>query len=82
MDGFQDLRCLNNCIDLPNKIELFAVGTTNPLVDKNWNKIIFVISIMMLWYLEAKFDYGYFILYYSYGYYNSTQKISAHFEQK
>ena len=62
----------------------FAAGTTKPLVDKNGNIFFYTfgISIVILWYLEAKFDYGYFILYYSYGYYDSTHKISAHFEQK
>ena len=41
----------------------FAAGTTDPLVAKKLTKFFvyaFVISITILWYLEAKFDYGYF----------------------
>ena len=34
MNGFGCLRCLSNCIDLPNMIGPFAAGTPNPLLDK------------------------------------------------
>ena len=63
MDGFWCLRCISNHIDLPNTIGLFAAGTTNPLVAKTWTKYFFyafMISIAILWYLEAKFEYSYF----------------------
>ena len=33
-------------------------------------------------YLEAKFDYGYFIIFFALWFHDSTQKISSHFEQK
>ena len=33
-------------------------------------------------YLGAKFDYGYFIKKFAFGFHDSTQKISSHFEQK
>ena len=48
----------------------FAAGTTDPLVAKNLTKFFvyaFVISIAILWYLEAKFDYGYFTFFCHWG---------------
>ena len=33
-------------------------------------------------YLGAESDYGYFIIYFAFGFHDSTQKISSHFEQK
>ena len=38
-------------------------------------------SDAILRYLEAKFDYGYFILIYSFRSHDATQKISGHFDQ-
>ena len=42
---------------------------------------IFKISFAIFGYLEAKFDYDYFILFLALGSQVSTQKISSHFEQ-
>ena len=42
---------------------------------------VFKISMVILWYLEAKFDYDYVLLFFSLGSYNSTQEVSSHFEQ-
>ena len=47
-------------------IEIIAAEATVPLVDKNWRKkkiYAFKILIAILGYLEAKFDYDYFILF-------------------
>ena len=38
MDGFWSLRCLNDHIDLPDKIESFLSGSTTPMVVKNGTK--------------------------------------------
>ena len=43
--------------------------------------VIFVTLIAILRYLEAKFDYGYFIIFFVLWFHDSTQKISSHFEQ-
>ena len=42
---------------------------------------IFKISFAILGYLEAKFDYDYFILFLAQGYHDSTCQIWSHFEQ-
>ena len=42
---------------------------------------VFKISMVILWYLEAKFDYDYVLLFFLLGSYNSTQDVSSHFEQ-
>ena len=38
MDIFWCSRCLNNCIEVPNMMRLFAGGTATPLVVKIWTK--------------------------------------------
>ena len=32
-------------------------------------------------YIEAKFDYGYFVIFFAFWFHDSTQKISSHFNQ-
>ena len=38
MDGFSCSRCLNDCIEVPDMMRLFAGGATTPLVVKIWTK--------------------------------------------
>ena len=49
----------------------FAGGTTTPMVEKinnpGWKLKICATLIVILPYLEAKFDYGYFIIFLRYG---------------
>ena len=45
-------------------------------------KSLFPISYAISHYLEAKFDYEYFILLYSFRSHDATQKISGNFDQK
>ena len=71
MDGFWCSRCLNSHIEVPNMMRLFAGGATTPLVVKIWTKQPWVkikfraTLIVISRYLEAKFDYGYFIIYFA-----------------
>ena len=88
MDRFRCLRCLNDCIKVPDMMRLFAGGTTTPLVVKIWTKQPWVkIEYLCNFdcnfcYLEAKFDYGNFIIFFALWFQDSTQKISSHFDQK
>ena len=41
MDGFWCSRCLNDRIDLPDKIGSFLSGATTPMVVKNFTKKLF-----------------------------------------
>ena len=67
MDGFWCSRCLNDHIEVPDMMRLFAGGATTPLVVKFWTKqpwlSICATLITILRYLEAKFDYVYFIFF-------------------
>ena len=60
-------RYLNNCIHVPDMMGSFIGGTTTPLVVKSWTKDpwlkIPTTLIAISPYLEAKFDYGYFIIF-------------------
>ena len=42
MDGFWCSRCLNDRIEVPDMMRLFAGGATNPLVVKIWTKQLWV----------------------------------------
>ena len=61
-------------------MRLFAGGATTPLVVKiltkqPWVKTEFRATLITISrYLEAKFDYGYFIIYFSVWYQESTKK--------
>ena len=71
MDRFWCSRCLNDSIKVPDMMRLFAGGATTPLVVKIWTKqpwvkIEFCATLIAISrYLEAKFDYGYFIIYFA-----------------
>ena len=47
-----------------------------------WKLSIRVTLIAISHYLEAKFDYGYLIIFFVLWFQDSTQKISSHFDQK
>ena len=87
-DRFWCSRCLNDGINLPNMIGSFACGATASMVAKSRTKKIFhtvkicTTLIAISPYLEAKFDYSYFIIFFVLWFHDSTQKISSHFEQK
>ena len=68
LDGFWCSRYLNDCIDLPNMIGLFASGATTSLVAKNGTKNVFVFLIKFhanfctkLWFKWTK-THGFWIL--------------------
>ena len=44
IDGFWCVRCQNDYITVSDMIETIAVGSTDPLVAKNWTKIFFTLS--------------------------------------
>ena len=88
MDRFWCLRCLNDCIEVPELIRLFAGGTTTPLVVKIWTKQPCV-KMKNLPNFNHNFKlfrgkiwlwlfYNFFALWFQ----DSTQKISSHFDQK
>ena len=71
MDRFWCSRCLNDRVKVPDLMRLFAGGATTPLVVKIWTKqhrlkIEFRATLIKISrYLQAKFDYGYFIIYFA-----------------
>ena len=73
MDGFWCSRCLNDRIKVPDMMRLFAGGATTPwwwkfeLNKPGWKLSIRVTLIAISHYLEAKFDYGYLIIFLCYG---------------
>ena len=87
MDRFWCSRCLNNRIEVPDIMRLFAGGATTPwwwkfeLNNPRWKLKICPTLIAISHYLEPKFDYSYFI-YFLLWFVTSTQKISSHFNQK
>ena len=48
MDGFFSSRCLNDRIDLPDKIGSFLSGATTPMVVKNGTKKIIPLPMIKL----------------------------------
>jgi len=48
MDGFWSSRCLNDRIDLPDKIGSFLSGATTPMVVKNGTKKIIPLPMIKL----------------------------------
>ena len=65
VDRFQSLRCLNDRIDLPNMIGSFASGAIAFIVAKNQTKTLSQLFKELQGYLEAKFDYSYFIIFFA-----------------
>ena len=69
MDGFWHSRCLNDRIEVSNMMRLFAGGATTPwwwkleLNNPGWKLKICTPLIAILRYLEAKFNYSYFIFF-------------------
>ena len=61
----------NDRVQVPDMMRLFAGGATTPLVVKIWTKQPWVkikfraTLIVISRYLEAKFDYSYFIIYFA-----------------
>ena len=63
VDRFWYLSCLNDHIDLPDMIGSFASGAIAFIVAKNQTKTLSQLFKELQGYLEAKFDYRYFIIF-------------------
>ena len=55
--------CLNDRIDLPDKIGSFAAGYWGPKIELVFLIYAFIVSILILWYLKEKNHWGTTILF-------------------
>ena len=86
MDGLWCSRCVNDRMEVPDMMRLFASGATTPwwwkfeLNNPGCKLKICATLITILHYLEAKLDYSYFMIIVALCFKYSTQKISSHFD--